>query len=136
LVKRNALHRAPASLILLIDDGTDFVEKTGKRLIRRGYSAKTALTCAEGLKIIASGWPEVVVLDVMLPDRYGMDCLREIKEKWPTLPVILLTGHACMESGLHGLEYGASDYCLKPIDLETLVEKIAIAYRESQPRRA
>lgn len=118
--------------ILLIDDEADFVETTCKRLIRRGYSAKTALTCAEGLTIIASGWPEVVVLDVMLPDRDGVDCLREIKEKWPALPVILLTGHACMQTGMHGLEYGASDYCLKPIDLETLVEKIAIAHRESQ----
>lgn len=122
--------------ILLIDDEIDFVETTGKRLARRGYSAKTALTCAEGMAIIATGWPEVVVLDVMLPDRDGMDCLREIKEKWPTLPVILLTGHASMETGLHGLESGASDYCLKPIDLETLVEKIAIAHRESRAPRA
>ncbi len=118
--------------ILLIDDEIDFVETTGKRLVRRGYLAKTALTCAEGLEIIGSGWPEVVVLDVMLPDRDGMDCIREIKEKWSALPVILLTGHASMETGLHGLESGASDYCLKPIDLEILVEKIAIAHRESR----
>jgi DNA-binding response OmpR family regulator len=116
--------------ILLIDDEIDFVETTGKRLARRGYSAKTALTCADGLEIIATGWPELVVLDVMLPDRDGMDCLREIKKRWPALPVIMLTGHASMEAGLHGLECGASDYCLKPIDLETLVEKIAIAHRE------
>lgn len=122
--------------ILLIDDEIDFVETTGKRLLRRGHSVKTSLTCAEGVEIIASGWPEVVVLDVMLPDRDGMDCLREIKEKWPALPVIMLTGHASMESGLRGLECGASDYCLKPIDLETLVEKIAIAHRESRPRGA
>jgi len=119
--------------ILLIDDEADFVETTAKRLTRRGYSAKTALTCADGLEVIASGWPEVVILDVMLPDRDGLDCLREIKERWPTLPVIMLTGHASMEAGLHGLESGASDYCLKPIDLETLVEKIAIAHRESRP---
>ncbi len=117
--------------ILLIDDEFDFVETTCKRLIRRGYSARTALTCAEGLTIIESGWPNIVVLDVMLPDRDGMDFLREIKGKWPSLPVILLTGHASMQAGLHGLDCGASDYCLKPIDLETLVEKMAIAHRES-----
>lgn len=117
--------------ILLIDDEFDFVKTTCKRLIRRGYAAKTALTCSEGLLIIESGWPDVVVLDVMLPDRDGMDCLREIKTKWPALPVILLTGHASMEAGLRGLDYGASDYCLKPIELEVLVEKIAIAHRES-----
>lgn len=117
--------------ILLIDDEFDFVETTCKRLVRRGYLAKTALSCAEGSTIIESGWPDVVVLDVMLPDRDGMDFLKEIKEKWPTLPVILLTGHASMRAGLHGLECGASDYCLKPIDLEILVEKMAIAHRES-----
>jgi len=72
-----------------------------------------------------------VVLDVMLPDRDGMDLLQEIKARWPALPVILLTGHASMQAGLRGLDYGASDYCLKPIDLEVLVEKIALAHRES-----
>ena len=117
--------------ILLIDDEVDFVETTCKRLTRRGYSARIALTCGAGLTIIESGWPDVVVLDVMLPDRDGIDFLREIKAKWPSLPVILLTGHASMQAGLHGLDCGASDYCLKPIDLETLVEKLAIAYRES-----
>jgi DNA-binding response OmpR family regulator len=118
--------------ILLIDDEFDFVETTRKRLMRRGYSARIALTCAEGLMIIESAWPDLVVLDVMLPDRDGMDCLKEIKGKWPALPVILLTGHASMQAGLQGLDCGASDYCLKPIDLETLVEKLAIAYRESR----
>jgi DNA-binding response OmpR family regulator len=122
--------------ILLIDDEVDFVETTCKRLIRRGYDAKTALTCVEGLAIIESGWPDIVVLDVMLPDRDGMDLLREIKAKWLTLPVVLLTGHASMQAGLQGLDCGASDYCLKPIDLETLVEKLAIAYRESRQQGA
>jgi DNA-binding response OmpR family regulator len=117
--------------ILLIDDEFDFVETTCKRLIRRGCSARMALTCAEGLTIIESGWPDIVVLDVMLPDRDGMDLLREIKARWPALPVILLTGHASMQAGLHGLDCGASDYCLKPMDLDVLVEKIALTYRES-----
>jgi len=117
--------------ILLIDDEFDFVDTTCKRLTRRGFSARIALTCAEGLTIIESGWPNVVVLDVMLPDRDGMDLLQEIKARWPALPVILLTGHASMQAGLRGLDYGASDYCLKPIEMEVLVEKIALAYRES-----
>lgn len=122
--------------ILLIDDEFDFVETTCKRLIRRGHSARTALTCAEGLTIIESGWPNIVVLDVMLPDRDGLDFLQEIKGRWPTLPVIMLTGHASMQAGLHGLECGASDYCLKPIELDGLVEKIAIAHRERHQQGA
>jgi len=117
--------------ILLIDDEFDFVETTRKRLERRGHTAKSALNCADGLAVIETGWPEVVVLDVMLPDRDGLDCLKEIKGHRPALPVILLTGHASMQTGLDSLAYGASDYCLKPLDLEVLLEKIAIACRES-----
>ncbi len=122
--------------ILLVDDELDFVETTAKRLSRRGHACKTALTCAEGLPVLESGWPQVVVLDVMLPDRDGLEFLKEIKEKWPSLPVILLTGHASVQAGLHSLQCGAADYCLKPIDLETLVEKIAIAHRENLARQA
>lgn len=121
--------------ILLIDDEFDFVDTARKRLARQGFSARIALTCAEGLAIIESGWPNIVVLDVMLPDRNGMDLLQEIKARWPALPVILLTGHASMQAGLRGLDYGASDYCLKPIEMEVLVEKIAIAHRESSRPR-
>jgi len=123
----------PGIKILLIDDEFDFVETMNKRLSRRGYSCRIGLNCEEGLEILSAGWPDVVVLDVMLPDRDGIECLKEIKEKWPAIPVILLTGHASMQAGLNSLQYGASDYCLKPIDLETLIEKIAIACRENRP---
>ncbi|MGV1100685.1 response regulator [Thiovibrio sp. JS02] len=117
--------------ILLIDDEFDFVSTTSKRLARRGYDCRLGLNCEEGLKVIHTGWPDVVVLDVMLPDRDGIECLKEIKKNWPAVPVILLTGHASMQAGLHSMQHGAADYCLKPIDLETLIEKIDIAYRES-----
>ncbi len=49
----------------------------------------------------------------------------------PRLPVVMLTGHASMQASLEGLEHGASDYCLKPIELDELVEKIIIAYNEA-----
>jgi DNA-binding response OmpR family regulator len=117
--------------ILLVDDEKDFLETTTKRLARRGYDVRSAMSCAEAIQTIGSGWPEVVVLDVMLPDRDGILCLKEIKQKWPSIVVILLTGHASMQAGRQSLEYGANDYCLKPIELDELVEKIKIAYRET-----
>lgn len=116
--------------ILLVDDERDFLETTTKRLVRRGYEVRSAMSCSEALELIGSGWPDVVVLDVMLPDRDGILCLKEIKQKWPSLAVILLTGHASMQAGRQSLEYGANDYCLKPIELDELVEKIKIAHRE------
>ncbi|MCK7577515.1 MAG: response regulator [Chromatiales bacterium] len=73
----------------------------------------------------------MVVLDVMLPDSDGMECLRQIKQQAPRLPVVMLTGHASMQASLQGLEHGASDYCLKPIEFDELVEKVIIAYNDA-----
>ncbi len=120
--------------ILLVDDELDFLETTSKRLKRRGYAVKTATTCAAALQELENGWPQVVILDVMLPDKDGILFLREIKQAWPALIVILLTGHASMEAGLKSVEYGAHDYCLKPVEFEDLLEKIEIAVRETMIR--
>jgi len=121
--------------ILLVDDEKDFLEITTKRLMRRGYNVRNATTCSEALLIIEGDWPEVIVLDVMLPDRDGIECLKEIKRKRPSSIVILLTGHASMQAGRQSMEYGANDYCLKPIELDELIEKIEIAYREKAKTR-
>ncbi len=116
--------------ILLVDDETDFLEITAKRLTRSGYSVSTALSCQQGLEAIKNSDVDVVVLDVMLPDLNGIQCLKEMKKHDPELVVIILTGHASIEAGLRSLEYGASDYCLKPVEYEELVEKIKIAHRD------
>lgn len=117
--------------ILLIDDEEDFLETTSRRLRRREFEVKTATRCAEAMPAVIAGWPQVVVLDVMLADTDGMECLRQIKQQAPRLPVVMLTGHASMQASLQGLEHGASDYCLKPIEFEELVEKIIIAYNDA-----
>jgi two-component system, OmpR family, response regulator len=117
--------------ILFVDDEPDFLETTVKRLARRGYEARTAVSCDEALEVIESDWPDVVVLDVMLAGRDGIQCLQEIKRRWPLMTVIMLTGHASMNAGIRGLEYGANDYCMKPIELDELMEKITIAWRET-----
>ena len=83
------------------------------------------------MREVEAGWPGVVVLDVMLPDCDGMACLRSMKRAAPRLPVVMLTAHASLQAGLQGIEQGASDYCLKPIELEELVEKLKIAVREA-----
>jgi two-component system, OmpR family, response regulator len=121
--------------ILLIDDEEDFLETTSRRLRRRKFEVKTATRCAEAMPEVFAGWPQVVVLDVMLPDSDGLECLRQIKQQAPRLPVVMLTGHASMQASLQGLEHGASDYCLKPIEFDELVEKVIIAYNEAAGRQ-
>ncbi|HSN13079.1 MAG TPA: response regulator, partial [Anaeromyxobacteraceae bacterium] len=109
----------------------DFLDATSKRLRRRGFEVRVATHCGEALPEVSSGWPDVVVLDVMLPDVDGMECLRRMKSAAPRLPVVMLTAHASIQSGLDGIELGASDYCLKPIELDALVEKIRIAQKDA-----
>ncbi len=121
--------------ILLVDDEEDFLETTSRRLIRRGFEVKTAMRCAEALPKVVTGWPDVVVLDVMLPDTDGMECLSRIKQAAPQLPVVMLTGHASLQASVQGLDHGASDYCLKPIELDELVEKLIIAFNEASCTR-
>jgi two-component system OmpR family response regulator len=116
--------------ILLVDDEEDFLETTSRRLRRRSFEVMTATCCADALPVVSDGWPDVVVLDVMLPDTDGMECLQRIKQVAPRLPVVMLTGHASLQASIQGLEHGASDYCLKPIELDELVEKVIIACKE------
>lgn len=116
--------------VLLVDDETDYLEITAKRLTRRGYEVMTAPDCRTGLASLAGSAVDVVVLDLMLPDMDGNDCLKEIRRDHPTLGVIMLTGHASVHTGLTCLENGANDYCLKPVPLDELVEKIEIVYRD------
>jgi DNA-binding response OmpR family regulator len=117
--------------ILLVDDETEFLETMSRRLRRRGFEVHTVGDCAGALVEAGSGWPDVVVLDVMLGDADGIECLLRMKRIAPTLPVIMLTGHASLQSSILGLEHGATNYCLKPIELDELVEKIIIACKEA-----
>ena len=118
--------------ILLVDDEEDFLETTSLRLRRRSFDVRTAARWAQALPALEAGWPQVVVLDVMLPDVDGLECLRRIKALAPRLPVVMLTGHASLQASMQGLEHGASDYCLKPIELEELVEKLIIAHKDAE----
>ena len=115
--------------ILLVDDEVDFLEATSTRLRRRGFEVRTATRVEDAMPAVEAGWPGVVVLDVMLPGTGGLEGLRRMKRAAPGLPVLMLTAHASMRAGLEGIEGGASDYCLKPIELDELVEKMRVAVK-------
>jgi DNA-binding NtrC family response regulator len=110
--------------ILVVDDEEDFLETLVNRLNRRGMSAEGALSGREALKMMEEKEFDVVVLDVRMPGMDGLEVLREVKNRWPFVEVILLTGHGSVESGIEGMRLGAFDYVMKPADLEVLIEKI------------
>lgn len=111
--------------VLLVDDEQDFRETLAKRLARRGIEAETAPGGAEALARLA-GAPEIdaVVLDVKMPGMDGIEALKHIAASHPGVAVLMLSGHAHVETAMKGLELGAFDYLMKPVDIEELVFKL------------
>jgi len=113
--------------VLLVDDEVPFVETLVKRLARRDVRVDFAYGGQEALDKLAASGPakiDVVVLDVKMPGMDGLETLAGIKEKHPLIEVIMLTGHATVESAIEGMKRGAFDYLMKPCEVEVLLEKI------------
>ena len=114
--------------VLLVDDEVPFVEAMTRRLNKRDLNIATAFSGPEALKILAEDNSiEVVVLDVKMPEMDGIETLGEIKNQFPLLEVIMLTGHATVETGIEGMKKGAFDYLMKPCDMDILMEKVTEA---------
>jgi len=111
--------------ILLVDDEVSFVDTMSKRLKKRdatvypAYSGEEALECLKRHNDI-----EVVILDVKMPGMDGIETLRKMKQLYPLVEVIMLTGHATVETGIDGMKLGAFDYLLKPSEIEDLIMKV------------
>ena len=110
--------------VLIVDDEPDFLETIVKRLKRRKVDALGVGSGKEAVKVIEERTFDVVILDVRMPGMDGIETLREIKRKSPLTEVIMLTGHASVESGIQGMQFGAFDYVIKPADLDELIEKV------------
>ena len=113
--------------VLLVDDEVSFVETMAKRLDRRGFTVLRAFSGADGLERLGTWLVDVVVLEVNMPGMGGLQVLREIKMRFPTVQVLMLTGHADMEVAISGMAMGAFDYLMKPVELNVLVGKIQAA---------
>jgi len=115
--------------ILIVDDEERFRLTLSKRLAERGLEVgATVGTGMEALQEIREKAYDVVVLDVKMPGMDGIQTLREIKKINPPIEVILLTGHASVDSAVDGMRLGAYDYLMKPCEIEVLMEKINGAY--------
>jgi DNA-binding NtrC family response regulator len=114
--------------ILLVDDEVPFVETMTKRLNKRGFDILSAHTGQDALdQLSRHRCIEVVILDVKMPGMDGVQTLEEIKRRFPITEVIMLTGHATVESAIEGMKLGAFDYLMKPCDMEQLVSKVQAA---------
>lgn len=111
--------------VLLVDDEQDFRETLAKRLARRGIEASCAGGAAEALAWMKQNPVlDAVVLDVKMPGMDGIEALKHIAASHPGVAVLMLSGHAHVETAMRGLELGAFDYLMKPVDIEELVFKL------------
>ncbi len=118
--------------ILVVDDEDDFRETIVKRLKGRNLDTTGVASGEEALKVLEKEDFDVVVLDVRMPGMDGIEALKEIKKRKPLTEVIMLTGHASVESGIQGMQLGAFDYVMKPVPLDELLDKMRQAYERKR----
>jgi DNA-binding NtrC family response regulator len=110
--------------ILIIEDDQFFNKFLNDCLADKGYRVHTATTGTEGLYMIQTMRPDLVLLDLMLPDVSGLDILQKVKESYETPQVIMLTGYGSIETAIDAMKLGASDYLTKPIREDELILSI------------
>ena len=114
--------------VLVVDDEEDFIETMVNRLKKRKIDAMGVLSGEEALELMKKKEFDVVILDIKMPGGMdGIEALKEMKKIQPLAEIILLTGHASVETSIEGMKLGAFDYLLKPITLEDLLPKLAQA---------
>lgn len=119
--------------ILIVDDDPEIRSLLARYLDGQGFRVQTAANRRECESRLAAGSPELVVLDVMLPDGSGLDICRSLQDRQPRLPVIMLTALKEDVDRIVGLELGADDYLGKPFNPRELVARIKAVLRRANP---
>jgi DNA-binding NtrC family response regulator len=123
---------AGAGTVLVIDDEPVLQDVLGSLLTGDGFEYLQATTAADGLRVLGEEEIDVVLLDLMLPDRSGLDLLPEIKEFDPNLPVVVITAYSSVESAIEAMHGGAFHYVPKPFKNEEVLNLV----RRASERRA
>lgn len=116
--------------LMLVDDEERYLITTKKLLSKKGYEVLTAQSGKEALEKLQQHTVHVVILDVKMPEMDGNETLKQIKTMFPMVEVIMLTGHATVDSAIDGLKSGASDYLMKPADIDEIIEKAEEAFEK------
>jgi DNA-binding NtrC family response regulator len=125
----------PTANLLLVDDEQAFVETMTRRLIKRDFSVTCAFNGEEALKRLETDETlDAVILDLRMPGKDGIEIIRLIKEKHPLVEIIMLTGHAEVNSAVEAIKQGAFDYLMKPCDLDELISKVKNAVSRKKRR--
>ncbi|HMK33751.1 MAG TPA: response regulator [Desulfomonilaceae bacterium] len=119
--------------VLLVDDEVAFVTAMSKRLTKRDLHVTTAFSGSEGIEILEKDSNiDVVILDVKMPGMDGLQTLQAIRNRFPLVEVVMLTGYSTVEWAINAMKIGAFDYLLKPCEIDLLMTKIL----EAKARKA
>src|SRR5262245_46279267 len=122
--------------LLLIDDDPDLLrDRVSHVFPAPAHRVEIAQTAAEGLERVAAACPDVILLDLRLPDRSGLDILRQLRRIDARIPVVMVTVARSSDSAIEAMRHGAYDYLLKPIDLQKLDHVISEALKVARLMR-
>lgn len=124
--------RVPEARLLVVDDEPNIVELLSTSLRFAGFAVATAMTGADAVRAVERHRPDLVLLDVMLPDVDGFVVLRRLRERRDHLPVLFLTARDANHDKVTGLTLGGDDYVTKPFSLEEVVARIRAVLRRTR----
>src|SRR5262249_4474706 len=107
-------------VLLVIDDEPSIFQAFRRAFREPEVTLLTASSAAEGVELVAQAQPDVVILDINLPDLPGLQTFRRIHELDPRIPVVFITGHGTTDTAIEAMKLGAYDYLLKPLELAPL----------------
>lgn len=121
--------------VLIVDDETAILESLSGILEDEGYQTLTAENGPDGLEIVSTQKPDIVLLDIWMEGMDGLEVLSRLKRRNPELPVIMISGHGTIETAVQATQKGAYDFIEKPPQVERLLLTISRAIREYELRR-
>jgi DNA-binding NtrC family response regulator len=116
--------------VLMVDDEEDFVTTLAERMKMRDLSPDLALSGEQALQRVEDDVPDVMVLDLKMPGIDGMEVLRRVRQAYPQVQVVILTGHGSEKDEAEAKRLGAFAYLQKPVDMEKLVKTLRQAYKK------
>lgn len=121
-------------LVLLVEDDEDYAEIIAQTVRRDGHDVVVAPSTASAQRFVSQREPEMAILDVVLPDGSGMDVCRDLRSRWPGLPVLFLSSLDRSADVVAGLEAGGDDYVTKPFHPSELLARVrALSRRAGSP---
>jgi len=126
-----AVSAGDAGRVLLVEDEASIADPFAQALTRNGFEAVIARTASEALRLGAETEPDVVLLDLSLPDGDGRDVCRELR-RISDVPIIMLTARGTVTDRIVGLEMGADDYVVKPFAVDEVISRIRAVLRRSR----